>query len=602
MSAPSVPGLPTLSPSASIEEIRTYLQKVQLWSYGREPNSVGAPLDKFVTRNDLVNAGIITFRVTGSPGGGVIGGGGGGSSDAPDVITGLAVTGLLTHFLVEFDAPTYSQGGGNGYTEIYAANYSGSGPLPTFADAVLVGTVTGAGTIFLAAAQPGQESHFWAGAVTVDGVRQVDGVGPTGGTNGVTATTGQDVSTLLDVLTAAALDPNSPYDVLALRADLFTIVPTADFYQSTTPTALHTGDTWYNPTSGLTYTWTGSAWAPLTISPPFFVSTVPVTNNGVTAPPGVYMTQAFILNGDITNAKIGNLAVDDAKVASMSVAKLIAGSLAVSEYIQSTGYNPGVAGYKIDGAGNAEFNNVTVRGTVYATSGSFTGTVTATSGSFTGSIFANSGTIAGATFTSSEVHSPGYSLGTTGWQLDSSSGRVNATSLHVLDSTGTRIFNTDATGVQKVLQIGTALSVDASGNAVFGGSLTANGIVNTAQLVANSVTQVATNVPVGTISVPTGSPTVVATLTITTSGEAVVIFANAFMTTAGGASTSSVGVYRDGVLLYTDSDNAAGGLKFVWSGIDIPAAGAHTYTVEATATTAGCNSSARSLGLMQAKR
>lgn len=109
---------------------------------------------------------------------------------------------------------------------------------------------------------------------------------------------------------------------------------------------------------------------------PFIVRTTPTTIGGVNVPVGVYMTDTFIQNGTINNAKIANLAVDNAKIASMSVDKLTAGSIAVGQHIQSTGYVPGSAGWRIDGSGNAEFSNVTVRGTVVGstiTGGTITG-------------------------------------------------------------------------------------------------------------------------------------------------------------------------------------------------------------------------------------
>jgi hypothetical protein len=60
-------------------------------------------------------------------------------------------------------------------------------------------------------------------------------------------------------------------------------------------------------------------------SMPFIVRTTPVTINGVSVPVGVYMSDAFIQNGTITNAKIANLAVDDAKVANLNASKINAG-------------------------------------------------------------------------------------------------------------------------------------------------------------------------------------------------------------------------------------------------------------------------------------
>ncbi|MGV1169415.1 host specificity protein J [Enterobacter asburiae] len=60
----------------------------------------------------------------------------------------------------------------------------------------------------------------------------------------------------------------------------------------------------------------------------------------------VFISSAFIQDGTITNAKIGN-------------------------FIQSNNYSAGAAGWTINKNGYAEFNNVTVRGGVYAQNGQF---------------------------------------------------------------------------------------------------------------------------------------------------------------------------------------------------------------------------------------
>ena len=52
---------------------------------------------------------------------------------------------------------------------------------------------------------------------------------------------------------------------------------------------------------------------------PFIVQTTTQTINGVSVPPGVYMADAFIRNGTITNAKIGSAAIDNAKLADASI-------------------------------------------------------------------------------------------------------------------------------------------------------------------------------------------------------------------------------------------------------------------------------------------
>ncbi|MBB0492304.1 DUF1983 domain-containing protein [Escherichia coli] len=85
-----------------------------------------------------------------------------------------------------------------------------------------------------------------------------------------------------------------------------------------------------------------------------------VIQNGET-----FIRASFIQDGTIENAKIGN-------------------------YIQSNNYAAGSAGWKLNKTGDAEFNNVTVRGVVYASGGRFTGEIQATSGKFKGTVEAQS--------------------------------------------------------------------------------------------------------------------------------------------------------------------------------------------------------------------
>lgn len=152
----------------------------------------------------------------------------------------------------------------------------------------------------------------------------------------------------------------------------------------------------------------GSPSGPGTVSPalPFIVRTSATTINGVSVPVGVYLTDGFIQNGTITNAKIGNAAIDDAKIANLSAAKITAGTIAadrldanvitskvltvdwakitnasvssaqiadaaitsakIASTIQSDNYSSGSAGWQINRAGTAEFNNITLRGKITA--------------------------------------------------------------------------------------------------------------------------------------------------------------------------------------------------------------------------------------------
>lgn len=84
----------------------------------------------------------------------------------------------------------------------------------------------------------------------------------------------------------------------------------------------------------------------------------------------VFLNDAFIQDGTITNAKIGN-------------------------YIASNNYVPGQSGWLINKDGNAQFNSVTIRGDVYANDGVFKGVIYARDGEFTGKITATSGSFKG---------------------------------------------------------------------------------------------------------------------------------------------------------------------------------------------------------------
>lgn len=86
----------------------------------------------------------------------------------------------------------------------------------------------------------------------------------------------------------------------------------------------------------------------------------------MTAANGTYMTPFYMTNGAtyINEALIKDASITTAKIA---------------QQIQSSNYVSGSAGWMINKNGNAEFNNVTVRGAVYASSGEFSGVVKAKS-------------------------------------------------------------------------------------------------------------------------------------------------------------------------------------------------------------------------------
>lgn len=168
---------------------------------------------------------------------------------------------------------------------------------------------------------------------------------------------------------------------------------------------------------------------------PFFHLTVPTTINGVTVPAGTYMKSAFIHNAAIVGAQIQNAAIDDAKIANLSVAKLIGGSLSVGQYIQSSNFISGSAGFRINANGTAEFSGVVVRGTVYASAGLI------------------GGTAIGANY----LQSAGYVAGSSGYRLNQDGSAA--------------FYNLTARGDIQAQTLAAGASIQSP--AIFGGSYTA---------------------------------------------------------------------------------------------------------------------------------
>jgi hypothetical protein len=153
---------------------------------------------------------------------------------------------------------------------------------------------------------------------------------------------------------------------------------------------------------------------------PFTVLATSQVIGGVTFPAGVYAQRAFLVDLQVTNAKIGSLAVDDGKVANLSAAKLTIGDGTVGGNLKSSNYAAGSAGWIIKPNGYAEMNNIVVRGTVYASAGSFTGTVSASTinGGTVNGTTVNSSTINGSTINSVTLNSGAINItgdGGSGW-------------------------------------------------------------------------------------------------------------------------------------------------------------------------------------------
>ncbi|WP_222422799.1 DUF3672 domain-containing protein, partial [Yersinia vastinensis] len=162
----------------------------------------------------------------------------------------------------------------------------------------------------------------------------------------------------------------------------------------------------------------------------------------------------FIQNGSITNAKIG-------------------------QYIMSDNYVMGMLGWKIDKLGNAEFNNVTVRGTVYATAGKFSGTIESNDGYFGGTVYANK--IIGDVVQG--VHLKGY-VTNTGMSAGASSDRVPSGVLW-------KVFSFDSANFERVLII----NGDVTWGSIYSGNdlnLLINGVIVQSFITGGASTPAAT--------------------------------------------------------------------------------------------------------------
>ena len=234
MSRPPDISQPQDVPAGPLAWLRQWLVTLRLWVQTRDPQNttVGDPLDKFPDRRELVAVGVYVRKPGGGFSAGIGGGGGGGGTGiinppgpggeyTPDLTppptpTGLTADGVISNFLLGWDAPTYTQGRGHARTLIYGAVWPEGAAPRVFADAQLIDSAGGPVTIHSLPANPGTRMAFWIRWQTVDGVLSVS---PAGGTNGVVATTGQDPAALLAILTGQ-ITQSQLFSSLGARIDL----------------------------------------------------------------------------------------------------------------------------------------------------------------------------------------------------------------------------------------------------------------------------------------------------------------------------------------------------------------------------------------------
>lgn len=329
----AVTDLPPVGDPRFLERVRETLQALT--------GTRGNPGLTGVRWQDLSRMGLVTALAGSSGGirGGISPGIGGGSSDTspPPDVEGFTAGAGVAFIGPSWTLATYRQGHGPAQVNIYAVRKDRGAtaePEPTFADSTLLTTAPHPQTFCAVAVEPNSRYHLWAKHQSVDGVESLN---PAGGTHGVTVETGVDVSDLLSVLTGAITRNEIAADVW--RTNVFAIAPPED---------VDDVDEVF----------------------PFIVKTTDETVNGVLVPKGVYMDSAYVVNLQAMVARLGEAWIDSAMVAELSAAHLTAGDGTIGGPLKSASYVTGSDGWIVQPDGFAEFSDVVMRGTIYASAGS----------------------------------------------------------------------------------------------------------------------------------------------------------------------------------------------------------------------------------------
>ncbi len=364
----------------------------------------GDPLDAHISWRDLADVGMIKIEVNTGAGGDA----GHGFTIAPvqdeDALnlapppapTGVVVNGAILNNIVQWDTPTYSH---HAHAEVWAADTDDR------ALAVMVGT--SAGAMFVHYVGPGAQRFYWVRFVSKAGI-----AGDFQGPDGVSGQTSQDPQWMIEQL-AGALTAEALSDVFIVEKSVFAVVapnrePGA---LASVPIAVLTVPQTINGVEFLpgvyidgasinTGTIGSAAIGNAAIDSAHIaeaaIDTAHINDAAITtakigsaqidtahikaaaikaaAIDAAQIETAHIATAAITNAKIGDAAVTTAKIGDGEITNVKIGNL-----IQSNNFETGVAGWMVDKSGVAEFQNATVRGTVYAETGYFNGTVSAAS-------------------------------------------------------------------------------------------------------------------------------------------------------------------------------------------------------------------------------
>jgi len=341
---------------------------------------------------------------------------------------------------------------------------------------------------------------------------------------------------------------------------------------------------------------------------PFIIRTSGGTEGGVSYPAGVYMDSAYITNLTAMWARFGTLVADSVQATEISASRLTVGTGAIGGNLRSTTYTGGSIGWIVRPDGYAEFNNVVVRGTVYASAG-------AIGGSFIGSTYIQSttwvsgsngwrfnsdgtGWVGGIYMDTTSIRSSNYILNSQGFALRADGTgqigglKVNATNIessnYVAGTSGMRINYNGDVEIDNLTARGdiTANHLDAA-SGTFSGTMTAAAVeaVDSINLKGNSVV-----IPVGVEwsgSVSNNTTWVTGTGSFDAKGGGVIVSGSVRVSgsVVGGSSGRAVlRIYRDGSLLrsaygkrISPGSSEEADLAYVF--MDTPTSGGHTYQI-----------------------
>jgi hypothetical protein len=409
------------------QDLRAFLDRL------REMVS-GTGSDRLVFGQDLVNLGLADAH-----GGTLVPPAGPVTCHRPTAPTHLTANGAMTAIMLEWKGIAYPC---HSHTQVWRASEN------DFGQAVMIGQ--SAGVLYVDAVGSRAKFYYWVRFVNTDDVE-----GPLNAANGTLGETAPDVEYLLDQLEGQITESQLYQDLqtrldgieeheaaLKVHADVdkylgaqYSVrITNAGHVSGFGLSSTRTEDRGVESAFGVVANrfWiappvTATGLDPEASKTPFIVSTTPfLADDGVTTvPPGTYIRNAFIADAAITSAKIGKATIDSGHIIELTAGKITTGRVDVDETIASSNYVDGVQGWAITGKGDAAFNQVVVRGAVYADRGTFSGELKAATGTFTGALRAATGTF-GGTWNGVTVTGP----------------RVVASSagIEIFNASGTRIF------------------------------------------------------------------------------------------------------------------------------------------------------------------